>query len=371
MRDDQLKKKLSNLKWGDEPAAKILVADDEEAITEVLKLLLEDEGYQVLVAYNGKNALEFVKEQSPDLIISDVNMPGLGGFELCQAVKQNEATRLIPFILLTATVNSDNMIRGIEAGADDFISKPFNALELTPRVRSLLRVKTLNSRLENFDQIILAFTRAVEARDPYTRGHSERVGKYAVTFAERLGLNERYGQLLFKGAILHDIGKIGISDSILLKKEKLTYEEFEEIKKHPEIGMKICAPLKSSRPLMNIVLYHHERMDGTGYPYGLMAEEIPIEARIIGIADVFDAMTSARPYRPALRQRDACEIMRQFAETHFDQDLLPVFLELAQHGDLNPILEETGREPLALDTRREIPEEIIKHLDFFDGNLIE
>jgi putative two-component system response regulator len=183
-------------------------------------------------------------------------------------------------------------------------------------------------------------------------------------------LNDRYQQLLFKGAILHDIGKIGIRDSILMKKEKLTYEEFEAIKKHPEIGMKICAPLKSSRSLMNIVLYHHERMDGTGYPYGLMAEEIPIEARIIGITDTFDALTSARPYRPALRPPDACEIMKQFIETQFDQDLLPIFMDIAHRGELNSILEDAGNEINPLDTQKEIPEEIIKHLDFFDGNLI-
>ncbi|MCB0832281.1 MAG: response regulator [Bacteroidetes bacterium] len=370
MSSDRLKRKLASIKVDTEEQGKILIVDDEVSIIDLLQTLLEDEGYQVLTAFNGKAALEIIRSQAPDLVISDVNMPLLDGLELCRLIKNDEQTRFIPVILITGRATSTDTIRGIEAGADEFIAKPFNALEMAPRVKSLLKVKKLNSRLENIDQIILAFSMAVEARDPYTRGHSERVGKYGMRLAAALGLDTAFQNMLFKGAILHDIGKIGIRDSILLKKDKLSFEEFQEIKKHPEIGIKICAPLKSSRSLLNIVLYHHERMDGGGYPYGLIAEEIPMEARMIGITDTFDALTSARPYRGALSTVDACNLMAEEIDTHFDEDLLPVFLDLARSGKLDPILHEAGHEAANSDIHTEISLDLIKGLDFFDGNLI-
>lgn len=370
MPDKRIKKKISNFQWWDDQHRKILVVDDEVNTTDILKALLEEQDYDVQVAYDGKQGWDMVKSFKPDLILSDVSMPQMNGFDLCQKVKDAEDTRLIPIILITGLSGTKDKIKGIDAGADDFINKPFNSQELSVRVRSLLKMKGLTSRLENIDQIILAFSRAVEARDPYTRGHSERVGKYAMRFAEGLGLSKRNQQLLFKGAILHDIGKIGIADGVLLKKGKLTDGEYAEIKKHPEIGTTICAPLKSSRSLLNIVAYHHERMDGTGYPYGLMAEEIPIEARIIAITDTFDALTSARPYRQALSLKETCEILNDGKEHHFDEDLLPIFVKIVNDGRLEDILEDANTERAPLETSKEIPKELIQELDFFDRNFI-
>jgi len=367
---EKLRIKLASINWGEESQSKILVVDDEKQITELLKSLLEDEGYAVEVAYNGREAQELVKKEHPDLIISDVTMPEVDGFDLCRSIKENEDTRLIPVMLVTALTGTRDKIKGIDAGADDFIGKPFNALELTTRVRSLIRVKNLNSQLENIDQIIIAFSAAVDARDPYTRGHSERVGMYGIKFAEALGLDENYQQMLFKGAILHDIGKIGIRDSVLLKKGKLTRDEYEIIKKHPAIGMKICTPLRTSQSLLNIVAYHHERMDGTGYPYGLIAEEIPIEGRIIGITDVFDALTSARPYRRALTRLEACEVLEEEGENHFDIDLLAVFLKAAIKDRFNSILEEAQKEQTLLDSQESTDEELVQEVNSIDQNIV-
>ncbi|NUM79427.1 response regulator [bacterium] len=371
MDQDRIKKKLSRIQWLEDVKKKVLLVDDEMRIAQEVKTLLEDDDYSVQIATNGNEAMQMIREYQPDLIMSEIAIRHINGFELCRTVKEDPNTKHIPVILITGLTRPNDKIKGIEAGATDFIGKPFDQLELKTRVRSAFRIKSLHARLENIDEVIVAFSRAVEARDPYTRGHSERVGMYAIKLAIALGMDERYREFLFRGAILHDIGKIGVRDSVLLKAGKLTDEEFDEIKKHPEIGLKICGPLKTSRSLLNIIAYHHERMDGTGYPFGLMGNEIPIEARIIAIADTFDALTSTRPYRKALSVADACRILNEGNETHFDEDFLPVFVEVAMRGEMNEVLEMArGQELAPMKPSQEIPSEIINGLDFFDANFI-
>lgn len=371
MDQERIKKKLSRIQWLEDVKKKVLLVDDEIRIAQEVKALLEDDDYTVQIATNGNEATQMIHEYQPDLIMSEIAIRHINGFELCRTVKEDPNTKHIPVILITGLTRPNDKIKGIEAGATDFIGKPFDQLELKTRVRSAFRIKSLHSRLENIDEVIVAFSRAVEARDPYTRGHSERVGMYAIKLAIALGMDVRYREFLFRGAILHDIGKIGVRDSVLLKAGKLTDEEFDEIKKHPEIGLKICGPLKTSRSLLNIIAYHHERMDGTGYPFGLMGNEIPIEARIIAIADTFDALTSTRPYRKALSVSDACRILNEGNETHFDEDFLPVFVEVAMRGEMDEVLETArGQELAPVKATQEIPSEIINGLDFFDANFI-
>jgi putative two-component system response regulator len=338
---EQIKKKLAAVQWGVDTSAKsILLVDDEIRMAQDVKVLLEKEGYTVTIVPNGKRAMEEIKENPPDLVLAEIVIRHVNGFDLCRYIKTDPITKDIPVILITGLQRPDDKIKGIHVGANDFIGKPFDPMELKVRVASALEMKMLQATLVNVDEVIFAFSRAVEARDPYTRGHSERVGRYAMRLAAALGLDAAYQAVLMNGAILHDIGKIGVRDSVLLKGDRLTQDEFEEIKKHPAIGLQICAPLKSSRPLLNIIAYHHEKMDGSGYPYGLIGNTIPFEARIAAIADTFDALTSDRPYRKALRTVEACHILESGIETHYDEDILPIFIDIALRGELANIPNE-------------------------------
>ncbi len=368
---DSIQKKVAQVRSQKRFTERILIADDEVRITQEVKSLLESEGYEVELCLNGRDALASVKENRPDLVMTDLTIRYVNGFELCRQIKEDPATKNIPVIMITGLTRPNDKIRGIEAGVNDFIAKPFDPMELKTRVRSVLQIKRLYAQLENIDEIIIAFSRAVEARDAYTRGHSERVGKYSIKLASALGFDGDYQTMLFKGAILHDIGKIGVRDSVLLKKGKLTEEEYEEIKKHPDIGVKICSHLKSSQHLLNIIAYHHERMDGRGYPYRLFGEEIPLEARITAIADTFDALTSARPYREALTTIAACHILEEGIGSHFDDDFVPVFIETALRGELREVVEDAQNVISSFTNRQVIPQDLINGLDFLDGDLIQ
>ncbi len=355
-------RKLASIQWGERENPYVLIVDDEIRLREELKTMLEFAGYRVDVAANGREAMQKIEAAPPDLIITDITIRYMTGFQLCRNVKANPETRDIPVILVTGLQRPEDKIKGIEAGATDFVGKPFDRLELQTRVASVLEMKRMHAQLENIDEIIMAFARTIDARDPYTRGHSERVGKYGIKFGAALGMEVRQQELLFKGAILHDIGKIGVRDSVLLKRGKLTDSEYSEIKKHPAIGLNICAPLKSSRSLLNIVAYHHERMDGKGYPFGLMGEEIPVEARIIAVCDCFDALTSVRPYRDALSVEEASDILERGMGAHFDEDLLPMFLEIARLGELQEIVDDARTLGLSSDSQA-VTSEIVRGLD--------
>ena len=289
----------------------ILVADDEPANRELLEDLLTAHGYQVATAKDGREALEQFARLQPELMLLDVKMPKLDGFEVCRQLKNNPETRLTPIVLVTALSATEDRIRGIEAGADDFLNKPFDRSELLALVRSLLSLKAYTDELERAETVLFALARSIEGRDPYTGGHCERLSDYSSRLGERLGLPEDQVMALRRAGTVHDIGKVAVPDAILLKPGRLTEEEMNIMKTHPVVGEQICAPLKTFRLVLPIIRHHHEKLDGTGYPDGLKGEEIPLTARILTIVDVYDALTTERPYRRALSTAEAFAIMEE------------------------------------------------------------
>jgi len=293
------------------PKGTILVADDMEANRELLSGLLTAEGYTVVCAEDGDRALDAIHQKAVDLALLDVMMPGATGFSACLAIKSKPETRLIPVVLVTSLTSTDDRIHGIMCGADDFLSKPVNKHELLARVRSLLRLKEFTDELENAETVLFSLALSIEAKDPYTEGHCDRLSKYSVALAERLGLADDIRVALRRAGIVHDIGKLGVPEKILLKPGPLTDEEWVIMKQHPVVGERICSPLKSFRLVLPIIRHHHEKQDGSGYPDGLKGEEIPLTARILQITDIYDALTTERPYRNALRPQDAFAVMRE------------------------------------------------------------
>jgi putative two-component system response regulator len=288
---------------------KILVVDDHPASRMTAVAILSVEGYEVLEADSGLSALEAVMHSQPDLILLDVMMPGMDGFEVCCQLKQDEQTRLIPVIFITALNDRQARIRGIEAGGDDFLSKPFDRLELAARVKSLVRQKRLNEDLDHASQVLFSIARAVESRDPNTGDHCERLVSLGEAFGSYLNLSRAQRRDLMWGSYLHDIGKVGIPDAVLLKTGKLTPKEWEVMRQHVLIGERICQPLRTMQGVVPIILHHHERWDGSGYPYQLAGEKIPYLAQVFQIIDIYDALTSERPYKRALSKEEALKVL--------------------------------------------------------------
>jgi putative two-component system response regulator len=289
----------------------ILIADDNGANRELLSALLSAEGYQVVCAAHGQQALELVHSGSIDLALLDVVMPRPTGFEVCQAMKSKPETRLIPVVLVTSLNSDTDRIHGILCGADDFLNKPVNKHELLARVHSLLRLKHFTDELDNAENVLFSLALSIEAKDPYTEGHCDRLSKYSVALGEKLGLPEDLRVALRRGGLVHDIGKLAVPERILLKPGPLTPEERKIMEQHTIAGERICAPLRSFRYVLPIIRHHHEKQDGSGYPDGLKGEQIPLTARILQITDVYDALTTDRPYRNALSLEKAFAIMRE------------------------------------------------------------
>jgi putative two-component system response regulator len=296
-----------------ESAGRILVVDDNPQARELIRASLVGDGYTVTMAEGGEEALAKVAQEVPEVILLDISMPGLNGYEVCARLKGNETTRLIPIVFLTSLSDFEDKLRGIEVGGDDFLTKPFRKVELLARVKSLLRVKRLNDRLENAENVLFALANIIEAKDAYTEGHIFRVATLALKLGRRLGLSAEHQESLWKGGILHDIGKIGVPDAILNKAGRLTPEELTLMQVHVIVGERICQPLRSIRYLLPVIRHHHEKFDGSGYPDGLRGEEIPITARIVGIVDIYDALITDRPYRPRLSREEAFGILREAA----------------------------------------------------------
>lgn len=317
---------------------RILLVDDFETHLELMTAILEQEGYCVIASGDGKEVLKNIEDLSPDLAILDVMMPGIGGYELCRRLKEVFKKKFFPIILVTGLHQLEDKLTGLEAGADDFFSKPFNPKEITAKIRSLLKLKILQDELEHTEDIIFTLAIAIEAKDNYTKGHSERVSSLSVRLAREIGLSEKEILNVKKGGILHDIGKIGLHEDILHKKEALSQHEIEMIRRHPVTGVEICRPLYSLRQALPAIRAHHERWDGTGFPDGLKGEAIPIAGRIISIADSFDAMVSRRPYRTGFSWADAIGVLQN--EKHlgqWDPQLLDIFIKIVCENELAAI----------------------------------
>jgi putative two-component system response regulator len=321
----------------------ILVVDDNAHNVELLTAMMQTEGYEVVAAADGLKALAQVAASPPDLILLDIMMPKLDGYEVCRRLKQEASTRLIPIVLLTALAAEEARIRGIEAGADDLIAKPFSRTELRARVRSLLRLKAFTDELEYAEAMLLALGRTAEARDSYTHGHCERLAAYSVALGRKLGLPPEELTALDRGGALHDLGKIGIPDAILLKPSGLIEVEWVIVREHPVIGERICLSLRSLQRVIPIIRHHHERWDGSGYPDGLAGEAIPLTARILQVVDIFDALRTVRPYKPALSLQTACDILRdEVARGWRDPGVVGPFIEMVELGGLVETPEPAG-----------------------------
>ena len=311
---------------------KVLVVDDKQSNRELLQGRLDDLGYDVREAKDGIEALDAVAAEEPDLILLDVDMPRLDGIAVCERLKAHPIYRLIPIVILTASSDRDTKLRGIAAGADDYLSKPFDSRELLIRTKVLLRQRALNRRLDATEGVLFALARAVEARDRHTIYHAERVGRYSEAIGVARGLGSEDCELLYQGGVLHDLGKIAIPDAILLKPGPLTDEEFAVMRSHSVEGERICLSLRSIAHYLPIIRHHHERVDGAGYPDHLVGKDIPLGARIAAIADAWDAMVSDRPYRRGLDEEEALRRLRQGAGAQWDAALVGVFLELLDDG---------------------------------------
>ncbi len=293
--------------------ARILVADDEPEMRDLVAGLVRALGHEAVAVSDGEAALAAVGGQPPDLVLSDVNMPGLSGFEVCRRLKADPATRLVPVVLITG-IGEEHKLEGIEAGADDYLRKPFSPAELRARIRSLLTMKAFLDELEHAEAVLCSLGRSIEARDPYTEGHCERLADYAIAPGRALGLPEADLVSLRRGGYLHDLGKIGVPDAVLHKKGPLTPDERAVIQRHPVVGEEICRPLQSLRAVLPIIRHHHERWTGAGYPDGLRGEAIPLTARILQVVDIFDALTTDRSYHRALPRAAALAILEAEAK---------------------------------------------------------
>jgi putative two-component system response regulator len=304
----------------------ILVADDDDLNRELLSTLLMAEGYRVLGAADGETALNLIQGHQVDVALLDVVMPRKTGFTVCQVAKADPETCLIPIVLVTGLSDPNDRVHGAMCGADDFLAKPVNKYELLARVQSLARLKQFTDEMDHAESVVFSLASSIEAKDPYTEGHCERLSNYSVTLARKIALPEELRRALRRGGLVHDIGKVAVPERILLKPGPLTPDERKIMEQHTVVGEHICSPLKSFRHVLPIIRHHHEKWNGSGYPDGLQGEEIPITARVLQITDIYDALTTDRPYRAAMKREQALELMRNEANRGWwDKSILNEF----------------------------------------------
>lgn len=324
----------------------ILIVDDEYSGRETLESVLEGEGYALIMAENGPQAIAKAKALQPDVILLDVMMPGMTGFEVCERIRSDPEVAEIPIIILTALDDRDSLLTGLKAGADDFLTKPFDRFELRARLISITRLNRYQKLLQEreklqkahkrlsdaYEATIDGWSHAMDLRDKETEGHSRRVTELSLKLARAMGMSDEELVQMRHGALLHDMGKIGIPDSILHKTESLTDEEWIIMRRHPELAYEMLNSIDYLRDALEIPYFHHEKWDGTGYPQGLLAEQIPLPARIFAVADVWDALTSNRPYRPAWSRQEALDYIRDQSGKHFDPQVVELFLKVMEQS---------------------------------------
>jgi len=322
----------------------ILIVDDEPTARQTIESILEEQGYRLEMAENGIQALEKARRILPDVILLDVMMPGMNGFEVCKRMRSEPLLAEIPIIMITALDDRQSFLSGLEAGADDYITKPYDRHELRARLLGITRLnryrKILDERanleqahlqlLAAYDATVEGWSRAMDLRDREASGHTERVTDTTLRLAKMMNVDRELLLHIRRGARLHDIGKLGIADAILFKTDKLTDEEWESLKKHPQYAHDMIAPIEYLQPALDIPYCHHEKWDGTGYPRGLKGEEIPLAARIFAVVDVWDCLTSDRPYRPAWDEQKALAYMREQSGGHFDPKIVDLFLNMLE-----------------------------------------
>ena len=364
-----------------EKKAKILVVDDEDRNLRLMDAMLVSLDYEVILARDGGEALEKVQEVPPDVVLLDIMMPGLDGFEVAGRLKENEETKIIPIVMVTALKEVEDRVKALEAGADDFLTKPVDRTELKARVRSLLKVKAYNDHMRNyqkeleaevarrteqlhraFEQIksasletIYRLSQAAEYRDEDTGAHIQRMSRYAAAVAGKMGMTDKAVENILYAAPMHDVGKIGTPDRILLKPAKLDPDEWEIMKQHTLIGGRILGGSESGFIKLGevIALTHHEKWDGGGYPKGIKGARIPLAGRITAIADVFDALTSKRPYKEPFAVEKSLDIIKEGRGNHFDPDVVDAFFavedeilsvkEEYKDGGESPLVQMAGK----------------------------
>lgn len=348
---------------------KVMIVDDDPIALEILANFLSESGYTVELAMNGKEALEKMRHYAPRIVISDVNMPEMNGVELCRAIRNKQSIQYTYLILLTSDSDTNSLLLGLNAGADDYLSKPFRHEELRLRLEGGRRLLTLEGR----DMMIFSLAKLAESRDQDTGTHLERIREYSKVLATELMswpkfenvVDAQFVELIYLTSPLHDVGKVGIPDNVLLKPGKLTPEEFEVMKRHTLIGGETLGASAQAHPeasflkmAMDIALKHHERWDGTGYPFQLQGEDIPLSARIVAVADVYDALTTKRVYKPAFTHETAAEIIYKSRGSHFDPDLVDAF---------SKVEEQMRRIRFELDEDMQADEESIKTNTFLSS----
>jgi putative two-component system response regulator len=329
---------------GENMTSTVLIVDDEPAGRQTIESILEEQGYHLEMAENGIQALEMARKILPDVILLDVMMPGMNGFEACKRIRGEPLLAEIPIIMITALDDRQSFLSGLEAGADDYITKPYDRHELRARLLGITRLnryrkmlgehvnleQTYLQLLAAYDATIEGWVQEMDSRAGETKDHTERITELTVRLAKKMGIDHEVLLHIRRGALLHDIGKLRIADSIFLKPDKLTDEEWEIVKKHPQFAYEIMSPIEYLHPARDIPYCHHEKWDGTGYPRGLKGEEIPLAARIFAIVDVWDALQSDRPYRPAWDKQKAMAYIREQSGKYFDPKVVDAFRNMME-----------------------------------------
>lgn len=291
----------------------VLIVDDEAANRRLVREVLEPEGYRLREAEDGERAMGEIDRDPPDIVLLDVLMPGVDGYTVCRRLKRDPRTRLIPVVMVTSLDQLPDKLRAVDLGADDYLLKPFNPVELTARVKSLLSLKSFTDELENASRVLWSLALAIEARDACTGDHCRRMADSAVRLGQALGLGDEDQKVLRLGAHMHDLGKIGVSDSVLNKPGPLSVDEVAAVRRHAAVGYDLCKPMRTMEKVLPLIRHHHERLNGSGYPDGLKGDQIPLPVRIVTVADVFDALTSVRPYKKAFTVEHSIDILRDGA----------------------------------------------------------